>query len=237
MFALEGEHWWFWGKRHLMRRLLAQRLGGRHDLRILDVGCGGGANAAELASHGAVTACDRSLDALGFARRRGIDRVVAAEGPFLPFRDASFDLVTAYDVLEHVRDDAAFAVELARVLRPGGALALHVPAWPFLWSAHDEALEHQRRYTRRALASVIAAAGLELERLTWASCAIFVPTAAVRLLRRRFGREAEGADLGTVPAPLGAVLRGVYRAEAEIAAAVGLPIGVSLAAIAARRER
>jgi SAM-dependent methyltransferase len=233
MYALEASHWWFWGKRLVMRRLLAERLG-RGGVRILDIGCGAGANALELSAYGEVTASDRSLDALAFVRSRGVAGVVAAEAPKLPFRDGAFDLVTAYDVIEHVEDDRAFVAELARVLAPGGALAVHVPAWPFLWSRHDEVLEHKRRYTRRSLRELIDGSGLEIEFFGWTNFAIFAPTAVLRWTRRLLGIADRDADLGVVPAPLNSLLRGVYRLEAALAATTGLPIGVSLATIATR---
>lgn len=238
MYALEASHWWFWSKRHLMRRLLGNRLGDgspRSGVRILDIGCGAGANALELSGYGSVTASDRSLEALAFVRSRGVDNVVAAEAPQLPFRDGAFDIVTAYDVIEHVEDDHAFVAELARVLAPGGALAVHVPAWPFLWSRHDEVLEHKRRYTRRGLRELIDGSGLALENLGWTNFTIFAPTVALRWSRRLLGDGGGGADLGVVPAPINALLRGVGRVEAALAASTGLPIGVSLAAIATRR--
>lgn len=234
MYELESEHWWFWGKRLLMRRLLGDRLRAERRARILDIGCGAGANALELSAYGDVTACDRSLDALAFVRSRGVAGVVAAEAPQLPFADASFDVVTAYDVIEHVEDDRTFVRELARVLAPGGALAVHVPAWPFLWSRHDEVLEHKRRYTRRGLRELLSGTGLELESVGWTNFTIFAPTAALRWTRRLVGGEGEGADLGVVPAPVNALLRSVYRVEAALAATTGLPVGVSLAAIATR---
>jgi SAM-dependent methyltransferase len=235
MYALEESHWWFWGKRLLMRRLLGDRLAGRSGVRILDIGCGAGANALELSAYGEVTASDRSLDALAFVRSRGVANVVASEAPGLPFGDGSFDVVTAYDVVEHVEDDVGFVRELARVLAPGGALAVHVPAWPFLWSQHDVVLEHKRRYTRRGLRELMRSSGLALEWLGWTNFTIFAPTAAIRWTRRLVGAgEGAGADLGVVPAPLNAVLRGIYRVEASVAATAGLPIGVSLAAIATR---
>lgn len=234
MYALEAGHWWFWGKRHLMRRLLAGRLA-KPGVRILDIGCGAGANAFELSSYGDVTASDRSLDALDFVRSRGVKKVVAAEAPNLPFRDGAFDIVTAYDILEHVEDDAGFLAELGRVLAPGGALAIHVPAWPSLWSRHDEVLEHKRRYTRRGLRTLIDASCLELESIGWTNFTIFAPTAAIRWSRRLTGNQGDGADVGVVPAPVNAALRAVYRVEAALASTTGLPVGVSLAAIATKR--
>jgi SAM-dependent methyltransferase len=235
MYALESTHWWFWGKRHVMRRLLAPDLA-RPGLRILDIGCGAGANASELTAYGSVTASDRSLDALAFVRSRGVTDVVAAEAPFLPFADASFDIATAYDVVEHVRDDEAFLDELTRVLVPGGVLAVHVPAWPFLWSRHDKGLEHERRYTRKGLRELIERRGrLRIDRLTWTNCAIFAPTVALRWTRDRLGLGSGGSDLGIVPAPVNSLLRGVCRIEAVAATSVGLPFGVSLAVIARKR--
>jgi SAM-dependent methyltransferase len=233
MYALESSHWWFWGKRLLMRRLLARQLS-RPGVRILDIGCGAGANALELSAFGSVTASDRSLDALAFVRSRGVESVVAAEAPNLPFHDGAFDVVTAYDIVEHVEDDRAFVADLARVLAPGGALAIHVPAWPSLWSRHDEVLEHKRRYTRRSLRSLLATSGLALERIGWTNFSIFAPTAMLRFARRATGAQSDGADLGVVPAPVNTLLRGIYRVEAAVAATAGLPIGVSLAAIATK---
>lgn len=236
MSAVETDHWWFTGKRLFMRRLLGDHLRGNgRRLRILDVGCGTGANAVELSSYGAVVACDRSMDALGMAAGRGVRRLCAASAPDLPFAAGTFDVVTAFDILEHVEDDAGFLRDLERVLAPGGALAIHVPAWPSLWSRHDEILEHQRRYTYRGLRALLGGSGLRIEHLGWASCAIFVPTAAVRWTRRLTGGGGqESPDLGAVPRPLNSALRAVYRAEAELAATIGLPFGVSLAAIAVK---
>jgi len=237
MSAVEGDHWWFTGKRLFMRHLLGDHLRSKgRPLRILDVGCGTGANAVELSAYGEVVACDRSLDALGMAAGRGVSRLCAASAPDLPFASGTFDVVTAFDIIEHVDDDAGFVADLTRVLVPGGALAIHVPAWPSLWSRHDEILEHKRRYTYRSLRALLDRSGLRTEHLGWASCAIFPATAAVRWTRRVTGGGQEVADLGVVPRPLNSALRAVYRLEARMAATVGLPFGVSLAAIAVKQR-
>ncbi|MEB2284458.1 MAG: hypothetical protein B6D46_02940 [Polyangiaceae bacterium UTPRO1] len=237
MFNIESSHWWFAGKRLLMRRLLGERLR-RPGLRILDVGCGAGATAVDFSVHGWVCACDRSRQALRYVGARGVADRVAAEATDLPFRDGAFDVVLAFDVLEHVADDAGFLRELARVLAPGGALAIHVPAWPSLWSRHDEVLEHKRRYTRRRLRALLAGSPLRTVYMGWASSAILPPTFAIRWARRLAGAESReaGADLGVVPAWLNRVLLGVYRVESALAVRTGLPFGVSLAAIATRPE-
>ena len=122
--------------------------------------------------------------------------------------------------------------EVHRVLRPGGVVAIHVPARPSLWCRHDEILEHKRRYTRRGLARTLSASGLEIEYLGWTSATILVPAAVVRLSRRWFGAENDRQDAFSLPRPLNSAMLAVYRAEAAIAARSGLPFGLSLAAIA-----
>jgi SAM-dependent methyltransferase len=246
MYAVETNHWWFAGKRMLFKRLLARRLNASA-VRILDIGCGTGAVAVDFGARGWLCACDRSTDALAFARSRGVVNVVASDAASLPFADGSFDLVLAFDVIEHVEDDRAMLRELRRVLRPGGAIAIHVPAWPSLWSRHDEILEHKRRYTRRSLSALLAAGDMRVEYMGWASATIFLPALLMRTIdgirsRPSAGRapaaHADGAqetaELYPLPAPLNGAMRGVYRIEAAVAASVGLPFGLSLAAIAAR---
>jgi SAM-dependent methyltransferase len=235
MSAVESDHWWFTGKRLFMRRLLGSHLRSEGTtLRILDIGCGTGANAVELSRYGEVIACDRSLDALGMAAGRGVRRLCAASAPDLPFGAGTFDVITAFDIIEHVDDDAGFVCDLERVLMPGGALAIHVPAWPSLWSHHDEILEHKRRYTYRSLRALLQNSDLRIEHLGWASCALFLPTAVVRWTRRLIGGGKQAVDLGLVPRPVNTVLRAAYRVEAALATTVGLPFGVSLAAIAVK---
>jgi len=243
MYEVETEHWWFAGKRVLFKRLLRERLAAS-GLRILDIGCGTGAVAVDFGRYGWLCASDRSVDALAFARSRGATTVTASDAAILPFRSESFDLVLAFDIIEHVDDDDAMVAELARVLRPGGAVAIHVPAWPSLWSRHDEVLEHRRRYTRRSLTSLLERSPLSIEYLGWASAAIFLPAIAMRWARRvmpaRNGSDAtergdeETADIFSLPGPLNAAMLSVYRAEASVAARTGLPFGLSLAAIAVR---
>ena len=247
LYAVETNHWWFAGKRMLFKRLLAERLRAER-IRILDIGCGTGAVAVDFGLHGWLCACDRSSDALAFARSRGVRNVVGSDAASLPFADASFDLVLAFDVIEHVEDDRAMLAELRRVLRPGGAIAIHVPAWPSLWSRHDEILEHKRRYTRRALKALLADGKMRVEYLGWASAAILMPAVLMRSLESvrpadrgeasapagGDGASGDAASLYPLPVPLNAAMRGIYRVESAIAAHVGLPFGLSLAAIAAR---
>ncbi len=234
MYAVEVDHWWFAGKRMLFKKLLAERLA-RPGLRMLDVGSGTGAVPSDFMRHGWIVATDRSVDAMRFARKRGVKAAAVSDATVLPVAPACMDLVLAFDVIEHVDDDRGMLAEIARVLRPGGMVAIHVPAWPSLWSRHDEVLQHKRRYTRRSLRRLIEASPLSLEYLGWTSATILAPAFAVRGIERLLGPLSETADIYPAPAPINALLKAVYRAEAAIASTTGLPFGLSLAALAVRR--
>src|SRR3954454_19672450 len=181
---LEDRHWWFVGRREILLRLLAHHLGGSgSDREILDVGCGTGTMLGYLSAFGTARGIDADDSAVDYARRRGATADHVPPGP-LPFSDASFDLVTALDVLEHIADDRAALAEMRRVLRPGGTLLLTVPAYEFLWGPQDEISHHERRYVARALRARLRAADVRIDRLTYFNTLLFPPIAAIRLLRR-----------------------------------------------------
>jgi SAM-dependent methyltransferase len=236
--ALERGHWWFRGR----RRLLGQFLAGLTlpaDARVLDVGCGTGANGPVLAGAERFTVgLDASALPLGLGRtgERTHGARVRADAGRLPFAGGSFDLVTALDVLEHLDDDAAAARELHRVLRPGGALVVFVPALRLLWGLQDEVSHHRRRYGRQQLRAVVAGTGLQIERLTFFNTLLFPPILAARLVMRlrppRILRSEN--ELGGPVANRIAEL--IFSVEAPFLARANLPIGVSLACVARRRE-
>jgi len=228
---LEDWHFWFVGRRELVRGLLARHLGPAPQ-RILDVGCGTGHLAGELLGAGhRVTAVDRLPEALAAASAN--DREIGmlrADAGRLPLRTGAFDAVTMIDVLEHV-DDAAALTELRRVVRPGGLLVLTVPAVPWLWSHRDDAAGHLRRYTRRSLAAALARGGFEPLELGPYQCALFPAVAASRLLGRRGPRLRDAEE--RPPALLNAALAWINRREAALGP-TRLPFGSSLAAACRR---
>lgn len=233
MFAAEESQWWYAGMRGLSFALLAAAPLPR-GARILDAGCGTGNNLRHLARLGATVGIDVAEQALVFCRSRGV--TVARAGLLaLPFADASFDLVTSFDVIYHrwVTDDRAAVAEMARVLKPGGRLLVRVPALRLLWGAHDEAVHSRHRYTRRELVALLQATGLEPVRATYANSLLFPLLLARRSLDRLTGRH--GSDVGFLPAPLEAVFRGLLRVEAALVRrGVALPIGGSVMALARR---
>jgi SAM-dependent methyltransferase len=240
-YELEDRHWWFIGRRAILLAILEQHLGDRHDLRLLDFGCGTGTMAGHLARFGSVQAVDADADAVAFSRRRGLAEARHLTGSRLPFDDRWFDVVTTFDVLEHIEDDLAALVELRRVLRPGGTLLCGVPAFPFLWGAQDEISHHYRRYVRPELRARLEDAGFKVLRASYFNSILFPAIATIRLGRhamprkRRDGKPVESDfELGAVW--MNAVLARVFASETTFLRMRDLPLGVSLLALCERLE-
>src|SRR2546429_6171263 len=188
-YEVEEHHWWFVGRRRIIERFVVAvcRDIGKLKPRILDVGCGTGANLQMLAQHGAAEGVDVSTEALDFCRARGLSKVKQGAAEALPYEDASFDLVTGLDVVEHLDDDIAGLAEMRRVLRPGGRALLFVPAFMFLWGVQDDISHHRRRYTIPGLSERLGEAGLKVECATYANITFFLPILFGRVLMRLTG--------------------------------------------------
>jgi SAM-dependent methyltransferase len=231
MAALEEGHWWFQGKRLVLESLLARAGGARG--RLLDVGCGTGGVLAALAARATVVGLDYSDLALRYCRSKGLASVVRGSAVALPFAAGTFDLCVMMDVLEHLDEEGALLADTRRVLRPGGAALISVPAFQALWSPHDEAFEHRRRYRRGALEARVREAGLVVEWSSYTNFFVFPVVLAWRTLRRRM-RLAPGmrTDFFPVPRPFNQALVGTYRCEAALLRRLVLPFGVSVACVA-----
>jgi SAM-dependent methyltransferase len=236
MHALELRHWWFRGRRQLLVNLLRGAAGAQAgSLRILDYGCGTGGNTLAYSSLGAVVGVEPDSAAVRLAHERGGARYCRTGGTQLPFREGSFDFVMASDVLEHIEHDREAVAEIGRVLRPGGAAILSVPAHQWLFSEHDTALYHFRRYSKSALRNLLEATGLRVRRLSYWNAALFPAVCVHRLLGK--WRRANQPHSDTISAPwlLNETLAGLLTIESAIAHRIGLPCGVSLVAVAERR--
>jgi len=241
MFEAEESQWWYAGQRAIAQALLEPALRrlspGAPRAAILDAGCGTGANLVRLERVGRAVGVDLAPEALAFCRQRRV-RAARADLRALPFPDDAFDVVTSFDVLYHawVADDAAAVVELVRVLRPGGLLLVRVPALRLLWGAHDEAVQSRHRYTRPQLRRLLARAGLDVERATYANCFLFPLLLARRTLDRATGRA--GSDVSFLPAPLEWAFKNLLLGEAAlIRHGVSLPVGASVVALARKETK
>jgi SAM-dependent methyltransferase len=228
-YSLEDSHWWFKGRRHIVLSALEQLSASGP---VLDVGCGTGGTLANLNGLRPGYGVDTAPEALTFCRRRGLD-VALASGFELPYPTATFATVLALDVIEHVDDDVSLLAELRRVLKADGLLLVTVPALPVLWSAHDDANEHRRRYLRSSLASALDDSGFEPLRLTYYN-SLLLPLACLRKLIQR-GRNEHGAHLEQLPAPVNSVLSRILESEARLLRHHSLPLGASLLAAATPR--
>lgn len=231
---VEDRHWWYRGRRRVLHEAIS-RLPLPERPRVLDAGCGSGRNMVELARYGEVTGVELSTLALDAARARGIGTVLGGSVADIALPDDSFDLAVCLDVIEHLEDDRGALGELRRVVAPGGFLLVTVPAYQWLWSSHDVANEHQRRYNRARLLAVAASAGWHCERSTYFNSLLLPLAIAARLLERARpdtnGRSRP--DLWVPPAPVNRLMELPMSLEARMigAARHGIPFGLSLLAV------
>ena len=236
MHAQELKHWWFRGRRRVLVDLLARVSDrGAGALRILDYGCGTGGNSAAYAPLGRVIGIEPDTVAVRLAHERGHAHYCCGSGTDLPFPRAAFDAVLASDVLEHIQDDRQAVSEIARVLRPGGAAIISVPAHQWLFSRHDVALHHFRRYSKAGLRELLENGGLRVRRLSYWNAALFPGICLHRLIEK--SRPIVHAHSDTTTSPpwlINETLAGLLAAEARILRHAVLPWGVSLIAVGER---
>jgi SAM-dependent methyltransferase len=235
MYKVEGVHWWFVGRRQIISSFVSHIVGRlpEDQPRILDVGCGTGANLELLGQFGSAEGVDVSVQALEFCRARGLTEVREGEAERLPFDDESFDLVTGLDVVEHLDDDLAGLREMYRVLRPGGYALVFVPAFMFLWGVQDDISHHRRRYTMRNLKGVVREAGFKVERATYVNITFFAPILLGRLLMRLTGFRPASENNLTLKS-INGILGKIFGAERFLLKHVNFPFGVSIICVAQR---
>ncbi len=236
MYDLEDRYWWFVTRRHLVRDLVARF--SAPDPRILDIGCGTGGTLDHLSGLGALTGTDVSDDALRLCRTRGHESLVRCAAENLGFADGTVDLAVLCDMLEHLDDDALGLSEVLRVLKPGGVAIITVPAHQWLWSEHDIALSHRRRYSRKELADRLEATGFQKVKLTYAVTFVFPIVCAFRLLRRLHlqGVGKPHTQLMSLPGWLNRALIWLHHLENWIVIRAGFPFGTTLLAIVRKPE-
>jgi SAM-dependent methyltransferase len=229
--AAEDRHWWYLGRRRVVRAAL-ESMPLPDPALCLDAGCGGGVNLSEFARFGAVVGLEPSEQALSVARARGVGRVMQGTVEEMPFDDCEFDVAAALDVVEHLDDDRAGLAELRRVVKPGGFLLVTVPAYPRLWGPHDVVNEHRRRYARRTLIAAAKASGWTPLSVSHFN-SILLPVAGVRrLIDQRRSSDEITSDVADAPPVLNGLLEWPLRVEARmLAAGVRLPAGLSILAV------
>jgi SAM-dependent methyltransferase len=248
MDRVADKHWWFVGRRAILETFLrgiVQKssppvLGGvdaasadgvvHTAVRILDVGCGTGANLEMLSQFGEAEGVDVSDEALEFCRLKGL-KVQKGLAETLPYADATFDVTTALDVVEHLDDDVAGLKELYRVTKRGGYSLIFVPAFMWLWGVQDDISHHRIRYTRKQIVERLEQAGYTIERATYANWTFFAPILAGRTLMRLTGIKPESENNVNVSA-LNGVFGKLFSAERFWLRNFDFPLGVSIVVVA-----
>lgn len=260
---IEENYWWFQARRNVVLNLLEQlrkparishagqvpvggggRGAGGVDARVLEVGCSGGPLLVKLQERGYrhLAGIDISASAIALAQQRGLRNVQVMDAAHLTFQDASFDMVIASDILEHLVEEQTAVREWTRVLAPGGHLIVFVPAYQWLWTGHDVVNHHQRRYTQGRLAKVLRNnEELEIVRQSYWNIGLLAPVGCMRVLQRIAGSvgAAKPKDaLAPVPTLVNRLLMAWLSLEdALLLAGVRYPCGVSVMAIARKKRQ
>ncbi len=236
-WELEQAHFWRVGRRRLLLEFIerhAPPVNGRRR-RLLDVGGACSILSRELGRFGELVVVEPDEPTAAFAKHHlGLDVRVGRLPDQLPV-EGPFDIITLFDVIEHIENDLEGVRAVRELLRPGGLLVVTVPALMMLWSDHDVANHHFRRYQKRELSAVIEQAGFSVDRLTYFTSLLFPLVALQRFagrLRRSKGRPEYGVK--TPPAPLNQALLGVMAIERNLLRHIDMPIGSSLVAVCAR---
>ena len=231
MAELDDRHWWYRARREIIADLIRRegRLPG--DAAILEIGCGTGHNLAMLSQFGHVEGLELDDEARALSEKRLGRKIMSSPLPELAeVPDGHYDLIGAFDVIEHIDDDQAALASIATKLKPGGTFMMTVPAHQWMWTAHDTVNHHKRRYSKRGLGRLINRSPMRLVKMGYFNSLLFPLAVAERLASRVRGKD--GADVKLPSAPLNAALEMVFAAERHLVGRLPLPAGLSLFAVA-----
>lgn len=233
MYKLETFYWWFVARRDLLEWFVSGIAKEFDHPAMLDVGCGTGINFSVLSKYGETFSSDASEEALKFSKSRGTTGLVRSDLESLPFAGSSIDVITALDVLEHVDRDLPAMDELFRVIKKNGVLIITVPAYGFLWSEHDEALHHRRRYAASELRNKLTNAGFEVERITYYITFLFFPILFMRFAQSLSKKSIHAKTSHVIlPGWLNSLLIGILAFERVLLRWMNFPFGVSIVCLA-----
>jgi len=234
MAELDDSHWWYRARRKILADLIRRKAQPPANAQILEIGCGTGHNLAMLGEFGHIDGLELDDEARALSEKRLSRKVMSSPHPELvEVPDRHYDLIGAFDVIEHIEDDGAALASIATKLKPGGKFVMAVPAHQWMWSAHDVVNHHKRRYSRRALKALIDDSPLRLEKIGYFNSLLFPLAVAQRAVSKM--RDKENADVALPPAPLNAALERIFGIERHLVGRLPLPIGLSLFAVASAK--
>ena len=231
MAELDQRHWWYVARRQVIAALIRRNVRPPANARVLEIGCGTGHNLAMLGEFGHVDALELDDEARALAEKRLGRKAMSAPLPDLSgVEKRHYDLIGAFDVIEHIDDDTVALASISERLKHGGKLVITVPAHQWMWSAHDVVNHHKRRYSKRALGNLFARSPLKLDKIGYFNSLLFPIAVAERLSSKLRGKDE--ADLTMPPAPLNTALEKVFAAERHLVGRLPLTPGLSLFAVA-----
>jgi len=234
MAELDDRHWWYRARREVLAELIRREVRPPKDARILELGCGTGHNLAMLSGFGHVDGLELDEEARALSEKRLGRKVMSAPLPELAgVPNRRYDVIGAFDVIEHIADDAAALSSIAGKLKPSGKFVMTVPAHQWMWSSHDVVNHHKRRYSKSGLKALIEASPMKLDRIGYFNSLLF-PLAVAQRGASKLRRE-DDADVSLPPAPLNAALEKIFAAERYLVGRLPLPPGLSLFAVASAR--
>lgn len=233
MAELDQEHWWYVARREILAEVINRYGNTCSPARVLEIGCGTGHNLAMLAQFGALDACELDDEARELASRRLGRPVRESRLPDLSaFQPASYDIIALLDVLEHVPEDEAALEAIKQLLKPGGKLLLTVPANKWMWSGHDVAHHHFRRYSRSDLKRLVRRSGFQIRLLSYFNTLLFPPIAFIRAISKLLKRVE--ADDALPSRNINKLLQKIFVLEKSLVGRLRMPFGVSLIAVLER---
>ena len=233
MARVEREHWFYTGKRSIARWAIRTFAAARDDATLLDCGAGTGCFALEMTATHQVSVLDDHAESLTLLREKFSEsQVHEGSASKMPLPDASVDVITLLDVLEHVEDDVAAVAEIHRVLKPGGVLVLTVPAMMQLWSNWDEVLHHFRRYHRAGLRSMFTSENWTVEHIKYMNTMVFPLVWLARKLRGKDG--STRSEEYVPPGWINGLLRWVF-VQSAVSRWWPAPFGVGLLLVVRRK--
>ena len=234
MAELADVHWWYVARRRILAELIRREVKPPAKARILEIGCGTGHNLGMLGEFGSVDGLEVDDAARALAEKRHGKAILSAPLPVLTgIRRRTYDLIAALDVVEHVDDDTAALAAIAERLKPGGKLVMTVPAHQWMWSAHDTANHHKRRYSKKRLKALVEASPLQLEKIGYFNSLLFPLAVAARGAGKLTGKD--DSDDKLPPKPVNALFEKLFELERYAIGRLPLPPGLSLFAIASAR--
>ncbi|GAA4408687.1 class I SAM-dependent methyltransferase [Nibrella viscosa] len=232
---IERVHWWFKARRGILDSILSAFVPKKAS-NCLDIGSGPAINAIMLKRHAQrLTLLEPSIEGVTMAKEN-LPEATIIHGFFPQDRpDAKYELITAFDVIEHIEDDKSAITAIAGMLQPNGITVITVPAYNWLWSEHDDVVHHKRRYTKDGLQELMESSGLVVEKISYFNFLLFLPISAARFLLRASKKKREATDFSLTPSFINIPLQYIFSLERYLLKWSSLPFGISILCVARKK--